>query len=322
MIDLDERATAERFVQTLYPGATLLRASALEGGVSARVTALRVKLADGETTMLVARQHRAVAAEFRLLQVVRSLGLPAPAPFHLDESCEVLSTPVIVTEFIDGRPGSPRTNLADRLRQLASTLAAIHGTDSSKFDLTFLPHRNAPYDDMAAASRSAAVEPRYERHIREALRLASRLVQRNRSVLLHGDFWPGNTLWKDGRLVAVIDWDDAAFGDPLADVANARLEILFASGVEAMDAFTDEYRAAIPSVDFAHLPYWDLWADLRLVPRIGEWGLDDETERTMRERHALFVTQAFDRLPADVSGRSAAAAMLPETFDRVFRSNV
>ena len=32
-------------------------------------------------------------------------------------------------------------------------------------------------------------------------------VQVNRPVLLHGDFWPGNILWRDGRLVAVIDWE-------------------------------------------------------------------------------------------------------------------
>jgi aminoglycoside phosphotransferase (APT) family kinase protein len=40
-------------------------------------------------------------------------------------------------------------------------------------------------------------------------------------VLLHGDFWPGNALWRDGALVAILDWEDAAIGDPLADVANA-----------------------------------------------------------------------------------------------------
>ncbi len=33
-------------------------------------------------------------------------------------------------------------------------------------------------------------------------------------------------LWKDGQLVAVIDWEDAPLGDPLADVANSRLESL------------------------------------------------------------------------------------------------
>ena len=63
------------------------------------------------------------------------------------------------------------------------------------------------------------------------------LSQQNRSVLLHGDFWPGNILWRDGQIVGVIDWEDAAFGDPLADIANTRLELLWAFGVEAMRQF-------------------------------------------------------------------------------------
>jgi aminoglycoside phosphotransferase (APT) family kinase protein len=33
-------------------------------------------------------------------------------------------------------------------------------------------------------------------------------------------------LWRDGRIVAVIDWEDAQVGDPLADLANTRLELL------------------------------------------------------------------------------------------------
>ncbi len=41
-------------------------------------------------------------------------------------------------------------------------------------------------------------------------------------MLLHGDLWPGNVLWQDGRLVAVVDWEDGAVGAPLIDVASAR----------------------------------------------------------------------------------------------------
>ena len=49
-----------------------------------------------------------------------------------------------------------------------------------------------------------------------------------------------------GRLVGVIDWEDAALGDPLADLANSRLEILWAFGDEAMERFTREYAVYAP----------------------------------------------------------------------------
>jgi aminoglycoside phosphotransferase (APT) family kinase protein len=91
------------------------------------------------------------------------------------------------------------------------------------------------------------------------------LRRRNPPVLLHGHLWPGNVLWQDGRLVAVLDWEDAAIGDPLADVANARLELLWARGAEAKDEFTRWYRSLVPGVDVTDLPHWDRWAGLRLA---------------------------------------------------------
>lgn len=38
--------------------------------------------------------------------------------------------------------------------------------------------------------------------------------------LIHGDFGSFNLITDGGRITAVIDWDRAAFGDPLYDVAN------------------------------------------------------------------------------------------------------
>jgi aminoglycoside phosphotransferase (APT) family kinase protein len=120
--------------------------------------------------------------------------------------------------------------------------------------------------------------------------------QRNRSVLLHGDYWPGNILWRDGRLVAIVDWEDAALGDPLADLANTRLEILWTFGLDAMHRFTDIHRSLI-ELDYAALPYWDLAAALRPAGKIAEWAGDAATEAGMRARHALFIAQAFEAAP-------------------------
>ncbi|MBO2458434.1 phosphotransferase enzyme family protein [Actinomadura violacea] len=41
---------------------------------------------------------------------------------------------------------------------------------------------------------------------------------------LHGDFYTGNTLARDGRLVSVLDWDEAVVGAPELEVASAALE--------------------------------------------------------------------------------------------------
>jgi aminoglycoside phosphotransferase (APT) family kinase protein len=135
-----------------------------------------------------------------------------------------------------------------------------------------------------------------EGRIRAALAPAWPLAPRNAPALLHGDYWPGNLLWRDGRLAAVLDWEDARLGDPLADLGNSRMEILFALGAEAMAAFTRQYQA-LTALDYTDLPSWDLAAALRLAGKLAGWGLDAATEATMRERHRWFVAQAVAALP-------------------------
>jgi aminoglycoside phosphotransferase (APT) family kinase protein len=132
-----------------------------------------------------------------------------------------------------------------------------------------------------------------EGKIRAALEKVWPLPPANLPGLLHGDYWPGNILWQDGRLAVVLDWEDAKRGDPLADLANTRLEILFSYGLEAMHIFTERYREIMP-LDYTNLPYWDLCAALRPAGRIAIWAGDAAREKVMRERHAVFVAQAFE----------------------------
>lgn len=252
----------------IAPGSKVLRSWELKGGVSADVTAFELERSDGGVEELIVRRHGAAdrrrnpqiaADEFRLLQVLRTAAIPAPRPRLLDARGGSL-----VVDYVDGEPAG--TAEPDLVEQLAAMLAEIHRVDLVTTDLSFLPARELPH-----------------------------LTPRDRRVLLHGDFWPGNTLWQEGRLVAVIDWEDAAIGDPLADLANARLELLWAAGNEAMHEFTRLY-AAITSVDLADLPYWDLWAGERLAGHIAEWGLEAETAKTMRAGYDAFRAQALAQL--------------------------
>jgi aminoglycoside phosphotransferase (APT) family kinase protein len=294
----------ERVVQKMDPHSKLLRTWELKGGVSAQVTALEIERPDGHTKKMIIRQHGAVdlkhnpqvaANEFKLLQLVHSAGLAAPKPYYLDQSGEIFPTPYIVIEYIEGETEFALSHVPDLILQLATHLSRIHAVDCSKLDVSFLPQQEQRYADKLRERPAILDESLDEGRIRDALEAVWPLSQRNTPVLLHGDFWPGNVLWKDGQLVAIIDWEDAAVGDPLADVANGRLEILWAFGSDAMQSFTQQYQA-MTTTDFTNLPYWDLCAALRPIAQIAQWGLDDITERTMRERHRWFVSQAFEAM--------------------------
>jgi aminoglycoside phosphotransferase (APT) family kinase protein len=179
--------------------------------------------------------------------------------------------------------------------QLAAVLARIHG----------MPRDRAPFlrDIRERLGRRLSETPaRFdqtlgEREIRAALARVWPPAPGNEAVLLHGDFWPGNTLWHRGRLAAVIDWEDAGFGDPLADLANARLEITMNLGQDLTREFTAHYRSLMPAVDYTNLPHWDLCAALRPAGQMSSWGLGQARLRKYQDGHRAFVRQALDALP-------------------------
>lgn len=290
----------EQLVQKVEPGSRLLRTWRLEGGVSAQVTAVEIARPDGRTKKMTVRRHgerdrkrnpQIAADEFRLLQILQSFALAAPKPYYLDQSGEIFGTPILVVEYVEGELEFAPSHLAGYLSQMATQLAGIHRVKGAEVDLSFLPEMGKGFKERPAQLNGS---PEAE-HIRDVLESAWPLPRLNKSVLLHGDYWPGNHLWRDGQLVAIIDWEDAKVGDPLADLGISRLEVLWAFGAGAMRDFTNCYQS-MAAIDFTNLPYWDLCAALRRGPQISEWGLDDVTEQKMGEAQRWFVQQALEAL--------------------------
>lgn len=297
-----ENQALERLLQRIEPQAALLRAWPLTGGVSARVTALEIALPDGETRRLVVRQHgaadlahnpRIADDEFRLLRALHAAGLPVPEPYYA-AGREILGTPCLVVAYIEGAPFFAPPDVTDFVAQMAAQLARIHGADAA--EVAFLPSASAKAAAKVGEGPAKTDESLDERRIRGLLQNTWPPLQANADVTLHGDYWPGNLLWRNGKLVGVIDWEDAMIGDPLADLANTRLELLWALGIEAMEAFTQAYRGLRPDVGCANLALWDLYAALKPMGKLADWANDDATEQAMREGHRRFVAQAVEAL--------------------------
>ncbi|GHF52069.1 hypothetical protein HNQ07_003114 [Deinococcus metalli] len=215
------------------------------------------------------------AHEFALLGTLHGHGLPVAEPLGHAPGA-------LLQGFMAGDSGA---EVGVDPAALAGFLARLHALSTEGLPLRPLPAvppPAGPPDDSLAETR-----------IRSAL--AAHPPPTGRQVLLHGDLWPGNTLWLHGTLSAVLDWEDAALGDPHADVGNTRLELLFAAGPDAMQTFTRAYADAARA-DLSALPVWDLRAALRPCGRLHTWGLDSAQERTMRERHAQFVQAALDAI--------------------------
>jgi len=252
---------------------------------------------DGQCRKLLIRRHGVrdrqrnpliATTEFRLLQLLHQTAVAAPTPYYLDQAGEFFNAPCLVMDYVEGATEFAPENLTEFVEQMATQLAQIHRVDIVRYDLSFLASSDKGFGERPTHLDGSLQEAQ----IRDQLEARWPLTQINPSVLLHGDFWPGNLLWRDGRLAVVIDWEDAAVGDPLADVGNCRLELLWALGVEAMTHFTEHYQR-ITTLDWANLPYWDLCAALRPAGKLHTWGLDAAVETAMRASHHWFVTQAF-----------------------------
>lgn len=303
-IDIVMKDKFQQIADAVRPGAKLVEYKKLEGGVSAQVFALMVELPDGRSQKLVVRQYgeanlkadpNIASHEFELLRLLKARDLPAPEPFYADESCKILPGPYLVVQFIDGQTVDEPADVKDFVRQMAEALVKIHQIDAPA-ELSFLPDQQQVFTKKLALKPAQLDESLSESRIRDTLATHWPPAQQNKSVLLHGDFWPGNTMWRDGMLVGVIDWEDASIGDPLADLGNGRLEILMFFGSEASEEFTSCYKSLRPDLDYDNLPFWDLCAALRPAGKMADWGLDDATLNKLQAGHKAFVDQAIARL--------------------------
>jgi aminoglycoside phosphotransferase (APT) family kinase protein len=293
-------------IQKAFPHSKLLHTWPLDGGISATMVALEIQLVDGQSKKVIVRSHAhsdLVEKEFRLLQILQAQAVKTPVPYLFDQSGTAAS---LVIDYLEGEMCFAPVDLDSHMRQLASQLAHIHGLDLSQHDVTFLAQNDGECLEMFRERPSPNPNFPQETEIRTRLVAQDLPEPKNKIALLHGDFWPGNSLWQDGQLTAVIDWEDAQLGDPLIDLAQSRSEIAWIFGPQAMENFTHHYQQQMP-LDYTALPYWDLCAALRQIRLVGDdlagfadyfagYGRSDITPTTIRQNLNTFINNALVRL--------------------------
>lgn len=287
-----------RFTETaesVFPGSQLLRADRLTGGVSADVYRLDLRLADGSSTSVVLRIHGDTHSghpadfEFQLLRALHTQGVRVPKPLMVDTSGELLPHPFLVIAFVEGSTGIPAGREGDFVATMAAELRRIHESDIA--ELPELPLRLDPLPELL----DYLPEGEEWQSLRKHLETLSDTGYSGNPCLLHGDFWPENLLWQNGNLAAVLDWEDAALGDPLSDVAAARVELRYRFGPEAMRWFTEAYARTGP-LDMQRLALWQVYVAAAAQKYMGEWRLDPEREAHMRQEALASIREAGQAL--------------------------
>lgn len=168
--------------------------------------------------------------EFNVLHPLGSSTLPVPRALWLDEDGRLLGRPSIVMVREQGtvdwfvlngtRPLEERLGLA---RRLVSLLGRIHKVDWRALAMDRVledPGSKASLAELAhweRQLRDSQLEPHPELELVHAW-LYDRAPESQATVLVHGDYKPGNALLHDGEISAMLDWELAHLGDPLEDL--------------------------------------------------------------------------------------------------------
>jgi aminoglycoside phosphotransferase (APT) family kinase protein len=288
-------------VTRLYPDARLKAMDRLTGGVSADVHRLDLSLRDGSTISLVLRAHgashsgHAAELEYKLLQALYRGGVPVPEPLLVDVRGSVLADPFLVMGFIEGTSDVPSGKENQAIDLMADALANIHAMPT--ISLPTLPLRNDPLPDVFDYLPEGSEWQDLRTHLAAQVDTA----YQDSPKLLHGDFWPENLLWHHGAIAGILDWEDAALGDPLSDVACARVELRYRFGEASMEQFTKAY-ARHQRVDRTRLALWQVYIAAAAQKFMSGWGLAPAREAHMRTEALASVREAGALLMGRATG--------------------
>ena len=238
-------------------------------------------------------------SEFRALALAAQRGINAPSPMWIDR-VGLFPERAIVISFVEGAVLLDPADANDWADQLADTLIEIHRIQPEPTDQNLFPVLGDTDGHQSEAETLAAL-----RQHPLGMDIWSRRVEFLASlrpvdpVYVHHDFWPGNTLWIEEKLAAVIDWEGGSIADPALDVAYCALDMRLLGLNESAEHFVDVYREHSGRT-LENLRYWELLALCRPMPDIAMWvpgwqamGKDISADDA-RRRHTALIRAALE----------------------------
>jgi aminoglycoside phosphotransferase (APT) family kinase protein len=234
-----------------------------------------------------------VEREFAVMTALYGTGVPVPEPLVLCENPEIIGTAFYVMSFIENRvftaPGMPGATPDQRsgvYNAMAETLAKLHAVDWQACGLStfgrpegYLTRQVERWtkqyiatktDDIPAMDQLMAWLPAHTPPSHEA-------------AIAHGDYRLGNLLIHPAapKVVAIVDWELATIGHPLADLAYACMayrmptdDPVFAGlggvdlkqlGIPTEDELVSVYCRASGRAEIPHWPFYLAFSYFRLA---------------------------------------------------------
>ena len=139
--------------------------------------------------------------------------------------------------------GLCHTILADYEAENAPDVGGYHDSESVRTALNHVPTRLEGHDSVSGREAELLGTTQW---LFEAYDAATEAVQAagihdNPDQVVHGDWHPGNMLYRDQRVVAVIDYDSARLLPWVTDLANGILQFSIIGGHDDPDLWPDHF---------------------------------------------------------------------------------
>ncbi|MBS1677088.1 MAG: phosphotransferase family protein [Actinobacteria bacterium] len=171
-----------------------------------------------------------VLREARVLDALATAPIPVPEVLASGEDPALIGAPFFIMSFVEGTvlgtepehrfadPAAPRSISEAVVR----TLVELHGLDVQNSELGGFG-RQSGYLERQLRTFSALLEHNASRPLPDLDAVGAWLADNRPETaavsFVHGDYRLGNMIFGDGmRLAAVLDWEMATIGDPLADL--------------------------------------------------------------------------------------------------------
>lgn len=280
-------------------GVPVLEHIRLLGGMSSAVD--RCRLADGRVVVVrhitdrewLVREPGLIANEARALTLLETTDVPAPLHLASDPAGGRL-----LMSWMPGDVNVEPAHLASVSSAMAAAAAAVsavvmpsaHGLPSWR---PWVADDVEPPDWGDRGMWRDAID-RYT---------STRPPEPVDPVLLHRDFHPLNLLWRDDRIVGIVDWVNACVGHPHAELAQCRWNLDLLAAPAVSEHFTNHYLAVTDTGRYDR--WWDLAVALSMLqwpPGTSAWravGRDDITPARVRSATEQFVRSALRDWPQD-----------------------
>jgi Ser/Thr protein kinase RdoA (MazF antagonist) len=167
-----------------------------------------------------------IQGEHRAQALLQCAGLPVPAPLSTRNGETILVLDGAIFELFPFVEGDAWTPSPESAGAAGAVLARLHAV-LARFPGEGLPAFNAESDAVERAFDQLAGPGPASRSALERLshdwQLARARAAPERPAPIHGDFHPGNTVWRGRALAAVLDFERMRTAPPLDEAAIASL---------------------------------------------------------------------------------------------------